>query len=439
MSHREDLLAGAVACLREKGYAHTTARDIVAASGTNLASIGYHYGSTKALLNAAALKALDDFGEQMAQAMGADAATAVTTVERFEWFWARVIDSFRTSRQVWLATFDIFAVAQRDPQVRAAVADGIEDAQALWAQALYGVDPDRAPSPADLALAMSTIADQLTAEVAPASGRGGRVGSSHPRSLADAGFRVRPLRALHLVGEPAPRRESIPHHGRQRPTGPVQGGRVELCPYGRLLAVGPRNRPHGRSAPVRAGGRRLAPLAARCDRLSGPWRGPVAVKNLAAVGTSGGARAVRVPLYGPAPPVDGHEVVERAVQGAVVHAGRPAVGLVTQVVHLAAAGRLAAPAGPLAMLVAQDDRGPDGGRDRAADPHVQRHRRPGQPAIELLSPQERGQPARPGQEVDGLADDRVAEHPLGLGGQRLRFPARSAPRAMAGQLQAQVD
>ena len=40
MSHREDLLAGAVQCLREKGYAHTTARDIVAASGTNLASIG---------------------------------------------------------------------------------------------------------------------------------------------------------------------------------------------------------------------------------------------------------------------------------------------------------------------------------------------------------------------------------------------------------------
>ena len=71
MSHREDLLDGAVACLREKGYAQTTARDIVAASGTNLASIGYHYGSLKALLNAAVLKALDDFGEQMAQAMSA--------------------------------------------------------------------------------------------------------------------------------------------------------------------------------------------------------------------------------------------------------------------------------------------------------------------------------------------------------------------------------
>jgi AcrR family transcriptional regulator len=192
VSHREDLLAGAVACLREKGYAHTTARDIVAASGTNLASIGYHYGSTKALLNAAVLKALEEFGEQMAQAIGADTAAGGTTLERFEQFWVRVIDSFRTNRQVWLATFDIFTVAQRDPQVRAAVADGIEDGRAFWAQALYGVDPadqqqaravgslhqalvsgvlvqwlidpDRAPSPADLAQAMAAIAAQLTAE-----------------------------------------------------------------------------------------------------------------------------------------------------------------------------------------------------------------------------------------------------------------------------------
>jgi len=192
MSHREDLLAGAVRCLREKGYAHTTARDIVAASGTNLASIGYHYGSTKALLNAAVLQALDEFGAQMAQAIGTDAAAGVTPAERLERLWTRVIDSFQTSREVWLATFDIFTVAQRDPEVRAAVADGLEDARAFWAQALYGVDPadlqqaravgslhqalvsgvlvqwlidpDRAPSPAGLAAAMATIAGELTAE-----------------------------------------------------------------------------------------------------------------------------------------------------------------------------------------------------------------------------------------------------------------------------------
>ena len=203
MGHREDLLVGAVRCLREKGYAHTTARDIVAASGTNLASIGYHYGSTKALLNAAVLTAMDEFGEEMARAIGEpdpgpgalesgaleSGALEQSALERFERFWTRVIDSFQANSQVWLATFDIFTVAQRDPEVRAAVAEGLEDGRKLWARLLYGVDdadekktraigslhqalvsgvlvqwlidPGRAPSPAELALGLQAIADQV--------------------------------------------------------------------------------------------------------------------------------------------------------------------------------------------------------------------------------------------------------------------------------------
>ena len=39
--------------MREKGYANTTARDLVAVSGTNLASIGYHFGGKEALMNQA--------------------------------------------------------------------------------------------------------------------------------------------------------------------------------------------------------------------------------------------------------------------------------------------------------------------------------------------------------------------------------------------------
>ena len=194
MGHREDLLTGAVRCLREKGYARTTARDIVAASGTNLASIGYHYGSTQALLNAAVFQAMEDFGAEIGQVMRADAGLGGPTLERLERFWAHVIDSFRANPGAWLATFDVFGVAQRDPEIRAAVAEGIEDGRALWARALYGldagsddqgvaravgslhqallsgvlvqwlIDPDRAPSAADLAAALLTIAGQVCAD-----------------------------------------------------------------------------------------------------------------------------------------------------------------------------------------------------------------------------------------------------------------------------------
>jgi AcrR family transcriptional regulator len=210
MGHREDLLAGAVRCLREKGYARTTARDIVAASGTNLASIGYHYGSTQALLNAAVFQAMEDFGAEIGQVMTADAGLGGPTLERFERFWAHIINSLRANPEAWAATFDVFGVAQRDPQVRAAVAQGIDDGRALWARALSGleadsddaevaravgslyqallsgvlvqwlIDPDRAPSAADLAAALLTITGQICAD------QGMRRGDPRPDQETDA-------------------------------------------------------------------------------------------------------------------------------------------------------------------------------------------------------------------------------------------------------------
>ena len=94
---------------------------------------------------------------------------------------------------------------------------------------------------------------------------------------------------------------------------------------------------------------------------------------------------------------------------AVFGAGLAAVGLVLDVVDLAGRGGLAAPPGPLAVLVAQDDRVADRGRDRLGEADVQRQARPAQPGAELPAPQERREPARAGQQVDGLADDRLLD------------------------------
>lgn len=149
MGHREDLLAGAVACLREKGYARTTARDIVAASGTNLGSIGYHYGSLEALLNAAVIAAIEDWGAQLTSVMLAGVDPAAPFPERFEQYWAAVLGTFGEYRQVWAASIDLFGVAGRVPEVRAAIADGLQDGRLAWARLLHGIDPEAEPAKAE--------------------------------------------------------------------------------------------------------------------------------------------------------------------------------------------------------------------------------------------------------------------------------------------------
>src|SRR6516162_4950995 len=153
-----------------------------------------------------------------------------------------------------------------------------------------------------------------------------------------------------------------------------------------------------------------ATLPARRSPGSGGWA--VAVDDLGLVRVPRGGRPVRVQDHGPALLVDDHLVVEEAEQGAVGDAGRAAVGLVAQVVHLAAGRGLVAAAGEPAVLVAQDHRAADRGRDVPGYPDVERQAGPAQPRPQLPAAQERGQAAGPGQQAGGLADDRLHQRVL---------------------------
>jgi AcrR family transcriptional regulator len=128
MGHRERLLEGAKQCLLEKGYARTTARDIVAASGTNLGSIGYHYGSTEALLNAAMIEAFGEWGEEM-ESLLATARGRPGTLERLESLWGLLIGTFETHRMLWIAGFEAFSAAQHSPELREQIAAAYEAAR----------------------------------------------------------------------------------------------------------------------------------------------------------------------------------------------------------------------------------------------------------------------------------------------------------------------
>jgi AcrR family transcriptional regulator len=149
MGHREDLLEGAVRCIYEKGYAHTTARDIVEASGTNLGSIGYHYGGMTNLLNAALERAVENWGMSLAEAVMSAGAEGLSGAERFERYWTHMIDSVKAHRPLMMATFDAFLAAERSQEVKRMLVSGMRDARRLWAEAFHGIDPDLEPRRAD--------------------------------------------------------------------------------------------------------------------------------------------------------------------------------------------------------------------------------------------------------------------------------------------------
>ncbi|WP_431919285.1 TetR/AcrR family transcriptional regulator [Nonomuraea jabiensis] len=117
MGNREDLLAGARRCLEEKGWARTTVRDISAAAGVSMAAIGYHFGSREALLNAALVEAMREWGEQIGAAM-ATVDEAAAPGERFEALWDRLIASIGEHRTLWLANLEAMVQAEHSPELR---------------------------------------------------------------------------------------------------------------------------------------------------------------------------------------------------------------------------------------------------------------------------------------------------------------------------------
>ncbi|GIM90171.1 TetR/AcrR family transcriptional regulator [Paractinoplanes toevensis] len=140
MGHKENLLAGAKRALYEKGYARTTARDIVALSGTNLGSIGYHYGSTEALMTTAMLSAMEEWGDAVFTAL---TGPAVDGEDPMVGVWRRIIGSITAHRPLWLASFEVMFQAEHNPQLRGQLAGGIEQGRRGMAALITGTPEDQ--------------------------------------------------------------------------------------------------------------------------------------------------------------------------------------------------------------------------------------------------------------------------------------------------------
>lgn len=198
MGHREALLKGARRCLLERGYARTTARDVVAASHTNLASIKYHFGSKEALLNEAMQQCTNEYLEQITRIVFAD--PSATPLQRVRASWQALVDTLEQYRALRVAFTEALVQAERIPQLRAQLAEcyervrttvadmvrtsvaGVSDSTARQVasflvavyhglQMQWLLDPQRAPAPDELmaALELALPAALATARVHPAS------------------------------------------------------------------------------------------------------------------------------------------------------------------------------------------------------------------------------------------------------------------------------
>ncbi|MBR8741736.1 TetR/AcrR family transcriptional regulator [Nocardiopsis sp. MG754419] len=140
MSQREDLLAGAKTCLVEKGYNKTTARDIAAASGAHLASIGYHFGSKDNLMNAALVEATGEWGDTLAAAI--EQAGATTAENRTRRLLTALFATLPEHRDLMVASVQAFAHAQFDDGLRATLAEGIIGSRRELSALILGVPLD---------------------------------------------------------------------------------------------------------------------------------------------------------------------------------------------------------------------------------------------------------------------------------------------------------
>lgn len=102
------LLAGALACIRDKGLAATTSRDIAATAGVNLAAITYHFGSKDALVAAALLDAVHQWlgPARSALATGGDPAVRAAAV-------VGALESAMAEAQDWVPAYLEALVAAR--------------------------------------------------------------------------------------------------------------------------------------------------------------------------------------------------------------------------------------------------------------------------------------------------------------------------------------
>ncbi|MBA3359754.1 MAG: TetR/AcrR family transcriptional regulator [Thermoleophilaceae bacterium] len=151
--HKNALLEGAVQCIAERGFAATTARDLVAASHTNLASIGYHYGSKDRLMAEGLFEAARRWFLPLIAVVAAPGDGEPRA--RLRNALTLLFDSVEEHRGLVRSYFEAVSRADHDPALRERMAGHHHDLRQVLAAAIAGIAEEAGGEPA---VAPSTIA-----------------------------------------------------------------------------------------------------------------------------------------------------------------------------------------------------------------------------------------------------------------------------------------
>jgi len=175
-THRTRLLKAAQTLLRERDYADITARDLVAASNTNLGSIGYHFGSKEALLNEAIGLALEEWADAIGRVTLAKTGVGLPALMMSTL--SVVLDDYQSIQPYHRAFIEALARSARSPELRGQLAGHYKrqrDRIASWIVDSLGdvLEPHEAGPLASFMLATADgmlIQSFIDADDAPSSG-----------------------------------------------------------------------------------------------------------------------------------------------------------------------------------------------------------------------------------------------------------------------------
>jgi AcrR family transcriptional regulator len=111
----------------------------VAASGTNLASIGYHFGSKDGLLFAAISEAIEDWAAELGRMLAkTEIDEGATLAERLDKVVDGLVEAVVTHRALWVAAFEFVPQVVREPELREQVAEACAGGRTRLAELLLG-------------------------------------------------------------------------------------------------------------------------------------------------------------------------------------------------------------------------------------------------------------------------------------------------------------